>query len=97
MTTPAQRDKPLAEPGKQSSSGNTGGVGPQATPAHVARPADRIDAVDADAGRKDDDEDEWRHPPVAPVDEANPVKSLGKAIGDVVTGSERATPERPKR
>jgi len=34
----------------------------------------------------DDDEDEWRHPPVAPVDEG-PLESLGKAVGDPLTGS----------
>jgi hypothetical protein len=34
----------------------------------------------------DDDEDEWRHEPVAPVDERNPLKSLGRAVADVATG-----------
>jgi len=38
------------------------------------------------------DEDEWRHEPVAPVDEGNPLKSLGKAVGDTVTGAETPTP-----
>ena len=33
------------------------------------------------------DDDEWRHALVAPVDEGNPLRSLGKAIGDSVTGS----------
>jgi len=37
--------------------------------------------------RDDDDEDEWRHEPVAQVDETNPLRSLGKAVGDTVTGS----------
>jgi len=39
-------------------------------------------------GRADDedDEDEWRHEPVAPVDERNPLKSLGRAVADVATG-----------
>jgi len=49
------------------------------------------------AADRDDDEDEWRHPPVAPVDEANPLRSLGKAVGDTVTGSgpdARASSER---
>ena len=47
----------------------------------------------------DDDEDEWRHEPVAPVDERNPLKSLGRAIADVATsGSEPAPkPKRPDR
>jgi hypothetical protein len=34
----------------------------------------------------DDDEDEWRHEPIAPVDESNPLKSLGRAVADVATG-----------
>jgi len=43
---------------------------------------------DVGAGRGDrDDEDEWRHEPVAPVDETNPLRSLGKAVGDTITGS----------
>jgi len=33
----------------------------------------------------DDDEGEWRHPPVAPVD-AGIADSFGKAVSDVVTG-----------
>jgi hypothetical protein len=38
-------------------------------------------------GRADDeDEDEWRHEPVAPVDERNPLKSLGRAVAEVATG-----------
>ena len=53
---------------------------------------------DAGAARDDrDDEDEWRHEPVAPVDEKNPLRSLGKAVGDAVTGSgpDAATPRKP--
>ena len=47
----------------------------------------------------DEDEDEWRHEPVAPVDERNPLKSLGRAIADVATsGSEPGPkPKRPDR
>ena len=41
----------------------------------------------AGATSNDDDEDEWRHEPIAPIDEGNPLKSLGKAVGDTVTGS----------
>jgi hypothetical protein len=33
----------------------------------------------------DDDEEPWRHPPVAPKD-AGIADSLGKAVSDVVTG-----------
>jgi hypothetical protein len=43
--------------------------------------------------REDDDEDEWRHDPVAPVDERNPLKSLGRAIADVATGGAEDTSE----
>ena len=44
----------------------------------------------------DDDEDEWRHAPVAPIDERNPLRSLGKAVGDTVTGSD-ANPPAPRK
>jgi len=50
----------------------------------------RSEAATQDAGgeRGDrDDEEEWRHKPVAPVDETNPLRSLGKAVGDTITGS----------
>jgi hypothetical protein len=40
-------------------------------------------SVDASA---DDDEERWRHEPVAPVDEPDPLKSVGRAVADVVTG-----------
>jgi len=54
------------------------------TPAGAARAAGRT-AVDSD------DEDEWRHEPVAPVDERNPLKSLGRAVADVATGGAEDT------
>ena len=46
----------------------------------------------------EDDEDEWRHEPVAPVDEPNPLRSLGEAVGETVTGSDpdRATTPRKR-
>ena len=47
--------------------------------------------------QRDDDDDEWRHEPVAPVDEPNPLRSLGKAVGDTVTGSGPETPSPPER
>ena len=43
----------------------------------------------------DDDEEEWRHPPVAPIDEHNPLRSLGKAVSDTLTNSEDGTPDTP--
>jgi len=45
----------------------------------------------------EDDEDEWRHEPVAPVNEANPLRSLGKAVGETVTGSGQDTAKPRKR
>jgi hypothetical protein len=47
--------------------------------------------------KEEDDEDEWRHEPVPPVDESNPLKSLGKSVGDTLTGSGPAAPNPPKR
>jgi hypothetical protein len=48
----------------------------------------------ANAGpAKDDEDDEWRHPPIAPVDEGNPLKSLGRAIADVATSSSGPAPK----
>ena len=41
----------------------------------------------------DDDEDPWRHPPVAPRD-AGITDSLGKAVSDVVTGPLEGDPEK---
>ena len=41
-----------------------------------------------------DDEDEWRHEPVAPVDQPNPLRSLGEAVGETVTGSDPAAPRK---
>src|SRR5436190_23501701 len=59
------RATPARDPNRDAGSANTGAtVGTRATSAGANR---------------DDDEDEWRHPPVAPVDEANPLRSLGKA------------------
>jgi len=52
-----------------------------ATPPGAVGARGRDVAVDAD-----EDEDEWRHEPIAPVDERNPLKSLGKAVADTVTG-----------
>ena len=44
----------------------------------------------------EDDEDEWRHEPVAPVNEPNPLRSLGKAVGETVTGSDPDTSTRKR-
>ena len=44
----------------------------------------------------DDDEEPWRHPPVAPKD-AGITDSYGKAVSDVVTGPLEGDPERAKK
>jgi hypothetical protein len=50
----------------------------------------------ADAG-DDEDKDEGRHEPIAPVDERNPLKSLGRAVADVATGGAEDTSNPPRR
>ena len=70
----------------------------RATPRRGAQAgASSGEARGATGDRNDDDEAEWRHEPVAPVDESNPLKSLGKAVGDTLTGSGPAAPAPPKR
>jgi hypothetical protein len=66
---------------------NTGGAAGTAT--------DRKSDLDS-AGR---DDDTWRHERVAPVDEKNPLKSLGRAVADTLTGGAEAGVEtgKPKR
>jgi hypothetical protein len=61
---------------------------PSAEPA--SQRSDHARASTGDAA-SDDDEDQWRHEPVAPVDEGNPLKSLGHAVADVVTGGAEDT------
>ena len=43
----------------------------------------------------DDDEEPWRHPPVAPKDQ-NPLDSLGESISETVTGPLADKPGKPK-
>jgi len=70
----------------------------RATPRRAAQAgASSGEARGATGDRNDDDEAEWRHEPVAPVDESNPLKSLGEAVGDTLTGSGPAAPAPPKR
>jgi hypothetical protein len=61
-----------------------------------AAPSTGATGTDRRANADDDDEDEWRHEPVAPVDERNPLKSLGRAIVDVATSRSGPAPK-PKR
>jgi hypothetical protein len=74
----------------------------RATPSGAGRAA-AAETTAAGAGGKpsrsnsvDDEEDEWRHEPVAPVDETNPLKSLGEAIADTLVDTDRA-PTDPER
>jgi hypothetical protein len=48
-------------------------------------------------GNADPDDDEWRHEPVAPVDEPNPLKSIGRAVADTITGGAANTSKKPDR
>ncbi len=58
---------------------------------------DRATPVRGEAGGAPtpDDEDEWRHEPVAPVDES-PLKSLGRSVSEVVTGTLDDATGKPK-
>jgi hypothetical protein len=62
-----------------------GATGRPAADARVGPPS-RDETRAKRRANDDDDEDEWRHEPVAPVDERNPLKSLGRAVADVATG-----------
>ena len=44
----------------------------------------------------DDDEEPWRHPPVAPKD-AGVADSLGEAVSDVVTGPLEGDPDKAEK
>jgi hypothetical protein len=88
-TTNDSRDKPMAEPGKQQA----GEAKPAAAPSRPAG-APASGAGPAAEGYDDDDEP-WRHPPVAPRDES-PLKSLGRSVSDAVTGSVDDKPAKPK-
>ena len=71
---------------------------PMAEPDRRPTGADGVSAADARVKRDhEDDEDEWRHEPIAAVNEANPLRSLGKAVGEAVTGSSRDTAKPRKR
>ena len=70
----------------------------RATPLAGSRRGSATGAAPAEGRRNaDEDEDEWRHEPIAPVDEPNPLRSLGKAVGETLTGSDQDTPGTSKR
>jgi hypothetical protein len=92
-------DRTVVKPGSATPSGRPSGSGraqKSATSRPAATRATGVANVDATAD-EDDDGDAWRHDPVAPVDEPNPLKSLGNAIADTVTGGEKAETKKPKR
>jgi len=57
----------------------------RATPLPGAEHARRRSDVATGGDDPDSDRDPWRHEPVAPVDERNPLKSLGRAVADTLT------------
>jgi hypothetical protein len=82
----APRNEPASRGGKKRDAGTSASIGAKVEASPTGTPATQAD-----------DEDEWRHEPVAPVDESNPLRSLGKAVGDTVTGSGPDTPAPSKR
>ncbi|HEY2560106.1 MAG TPA: hypothetical protein VGI48_10400 [Caldimonas sp.] len=105
-------DPPLAEPAPQRSENVPGNLDEPGSAAPSADPTERRRSQPHDAARStvtrttgvanvdaaaDDDADSWRHEPVAPVDEPNPLKSLGRAIAGTITAGEAAEPGQPKR
>ncbi|HZW73129.1 MAG TPA: hypothetical protein VFF43_06255 [Caldimonas sp.] len=82
------RDPPPTGPATQQSGNDAG-----APPADAAK---RATPTPKDTPRRafdDEDEDEWRHEPIAPVDERNPLKSLGRAVADVATSGSEPAPK----
>jgi hypothetical protein len=74
-------DEPVNRPGK-----------PQATP---ASPTAAAPAGTSAQGSAEEDEEPWRHPPIAPRDE-DPLKSLGRSISEPVIGSIDRPKAKPK-
>jgi hypothetical protein len=77
------RRKPTAAPGDPSTSAAT----PPLTGAG--------EKAKSNNDRWDDDEEPWRHPPVAPKDES-PAESLGRSVSDVVIGSAGTAKDKAK-
>ena len=80
--TSAASQRPASQGGGASSKSDAAAT-PQGQSAGTADPAKP--AAKTGAGW-DDEEDEWRHEPVAPNDE-NPVESLGRSVTEAITGS----------
>lgn len=84
MTAPNDpADEPAAEPAK-----------PREGAAAAAKPAPPATRPPSGNNANWDQDEEWRHPPVAPKDEG-PLKSLGRSVSEAVTGS-NAKPAKPK-
>ncbi len=85
---------PVLDAGGKREPGSSGGAGGEGRRSAAATPSTRASTTPAPStgAAFDDEEDAWRHAPVEPRDESNPLKSLGKAVGDTVTGSEGSAP-----
>ena len=78
--------------------GSAGGTVSSGQQAREPEPAPASSATPAGGQPKpgwDDDDEPWRHAPVAPKDE-DPLKSLGRSVSDVVTGSDPSKRDEPK-
>lgn len=80
-------DRPRAEPATQQSGNDR---------RRDLRGKDAPGSADT-SGADEEDDDAWRHEPVAPIDEQNPLKSLGRAVADTITGGAEGKTEKPKR
>jgi len=69
----------------------------RATPRTKPRQADMPGTTGSSRASDDEEDDEWRHEPVAPIDEKNPLESLGRAVADTLTSGEESEAETPKR
>jgi hypothetical protein len=110
-TSDDPRNEPLAEGKRQSgsdvggvrsapeasSAGATPAADDRAAPARPAAPRAAAASPSGGAAKPgwDDDEEPWRHAPVAPRDEG-PLKSFGRSISDTVTGPVEDKPAKPK-
>jgi hypothetical protein len=85
--------------GKEEPGGAETPSGPAERPATDERPSPSRSAAGATPRANADEDEEWRHEPVAPVDERNPLKSFGRAIADVATGGAEtaSTPQQRDR
>ncbi len=90
-------DAGLADAARRSQErGNEQPAAREAKPAaRPSRPAGAPASGAGPAAKGFDDDEPWRHAPVAPRDES-PLKSLGRSVSDTVTGSTDDKPPKPK-